>query len=280
MDLHGQFRSAAIEQGVPEDEVAEFDRFLRFAIRTSEQRDGVLVGQRSGQPRLPAGMEWLVTGSKALPFVASFDCAALPQVDDLPLPVDGSLLFFLDHEEAVEADSLQQAQSYARVVHVPAGAELGSSDDSGDALFATVQADLPHWLGMNEQDLSDHQRRQAQELPHRKQLYALVAARWTMAQSGGIVLGGYSRTTGGLHGKNVYSTPESDMALENLKNRQPDLPWDLDRLEEELHRVQREWVPLAQVRADELHLGRFLVRRDDLAAGRLDRAVCFTEFLE
>jgi hypothetical protein len=93
---------------------------------------------------------------------------------------------------------------------------------------------------VDEQDLSDFQRQQAQELPHREQLYALVAARWT--------------------------TPESDMALENLKNRQPGLAWDQVRLEEECRSRRSGWTSCTSAAFS--------------SAGRLDQAVCFTEFLE
>lgn len=72
------------------------------------------------------------------------------------------------------------------------------------------------------------------------------------------------------------------MAWENIKDRKAGLTPDetMFRVEEEAHRVMREWVPLAQFRADEVHVGRFLVRHDDLAARRLDKVLSVTEFLE
>lgn len=57
-----------------------------------------------------------------LPFVPSFDCAALPWVDGLPLPPDGSLLVFLHHEEAYDTFDRGKDQ-HARIVHVPVGAD-------------------------------------------------------------------------------------------------------------------------------------------------------------
>jgi hypothetical protein len=279
MNFHEQFRRAAIELGVPDDEVGTFAGFLRFAIWAGSEPHGAPVGQRGGVPRLPVDL-----GSEELPFVASFDCAALPRIDDLALPTDGSLFFFLDHEEAVEADSEEDAQRYARVVHVPAdsGAGVDPGEDQGHELFATVQPELPDWLAMDELELSDYQLDQVRELPHRKELLALVGDLWPKAGQREIGIGGYSGHIGGLAGKNVYATPETEMAWKNIEDRKVGLTREetMYLLEEEAHRVMREWVPIAQFRADELHIGRFLIRHDDLAARRLDKALSVTEFLE
>ncbi|GGM88109.1 hypothetical protein GCM10011609_26070 [Lentzea pudingi] len=280
MDLHEQFRRSALELGVPDDEVARFGQFLRFAIWTGSEPHGSPVGRRGGRP-LHGDAERLLAGAGTLPFVASFDCAALPGIDDLALPKDGSLLFFLDHEEAVEADSAEDAQRFARVVHVPADSGAVSVDGGHD-LFARVRPELPHWLGMDEQALSGYQQHQARDLPHRHELVALVGSLWPKGQQAEIRIGGYSGHTGGLSGKNVHATPEAGMAWENIKDRKAGTTPDemMFAMEEELDRVMREWVPLAQFRADELHVGRFLVRHDDLAALRLDEVLTVTEFLE
>jgi hypothetical protein len=50
--------------------------------------------------------------------------------------------------------------------------------------------------------------------------------------------------------------------------------------EEEEHRLMQEWVSLVRFRADDVHAARFLIHREDLAAGRLDKALSCTEFLE
>ena len=276
MSLHEQFHRAAVELGVPADEIGKFAPFLRFAIWANDIPNGAPVGQRGGLPPLPQDAEL-----PSLPFVASFDCAALPRVDDLALPADGSLFFFLDHEEAVEADSQEDAQRFAWVVYVPANADTGSAD-RGRELFARVQPELPDWIEMDERDLSDYQQQQVRELPHRKELCALVGDLWPKALEGCVSLGGYSGHIGALSGKNVYATPETEMAWENIKDRKAGMTPDetMFCLEEELHRVLREWGPLAQFRADELHIGRFLIRRDDLAARRLDKVLSVTEYLE
>ena len=52
-----------------------------------------------GSSWLPGGTYWPSVWVSPLPFIFSVDCAALPRVDGFGLLVDGSLLFFLDHEQ-------------------------------------------------------------------------------------------------------------------------------------------------------------------------------------
>jgi hypothetical protein len=136
-----QLRSAAIERGIPAEAADRIGRFLRVASWVcnanrygigSVERHGGVVGQNSGLPSLPAGTEWPYAdisglGRLPLPFIASIDCAKLPRVDGLELPADGSLLFFLAHEHALDA---HDEHEFARVVHIPAGT-------------ATVRVDQP-----------------------------------------------------------------------------------------------------------------------------------------
>jgi len=321
MNYHGQFRRAAIEQGIPEEEVSKFAEFLRFAIWTNERLDnGVLVGharglppgqtadvpvgRAGGLPLLPVGMEWPASPSGPLPFVASFDCAALPQVDGLALPADGSLLVFLHHEWAYETFDHVDEQEYARIIYVPAGAETEVADEPDheepvfsdstrefvgpeQVLFAVVHAEMPDWLNDDEGDLSDFQRHLAHDLPHRGELHALAVRLWPDATYAAFRFGGYTRGIGELYTDHLYTTPELTMAVENLEARQKagDLviaPEEEDfRLEEELHRVMREWVPLVQFEpGDDVYIGRFLIRLDDLVAHRFDQAISCTAFTE
>ncbi|HUQ55244.1 DUF1963 domain-containing protein [Lentzea sp.] len=69
------------------------------------------MGQGGGLPRLPVGVGWPGT---SLPFIASVDCAALPRAEGLPLPEDGSLLFFLHHEHDLLAPLNTDEQESAR----------------------------------------------------------------------------------------------------------------------------------------------------------------------
>jgi hypothetical protein len=323
VDYHGQFQRAAVEQGIPEDEAGTFAEFLRFAIWVNERLDnGVLVGharglppgqtadvpvgRAGGLPRLPVGTQWPAAPGGPLPFVASFDCAALPKVDRLALPSDGSLLVFLHHEWAYETFDQAHEQMNARIIYVPAGTETAVADEPDHeepvfsdmtrpfvsperVLFAVVHAEMPDWL--NEEDregsLSDFQKRLTRDLPHRQELHALAGRLWPDATYAAFQFGGYTRDTGELYTDHLYTTPELTMAVENLEARQKAggrviAPEHEDlRLEEELHRVMREWVPLIQFNpGDDVYIGRFLTRVDDLAARRFDRAVPYTAFTE
>ena len=306
MDYHGQFRRAAVERGIPVAEIARFAEFLRFAIWTGGRSGGVPAGRSGGLPRLPVDVPWPSSGSGPLPFIATIDCAALPRVDGLALPATGSLLFFLHHEDAYESFSVTAEQEHARVVHVPAGAETATAEEPDHAeevfcnpeiafvgperdLFATVNAELPGWL----EDFDDYddprfgdQEHLGRDLPHVKDLCALVAELWPAGGDPGFALGGYSSGIGELSTDFMYTTPETRMAEDNLEAREKagDLVIPPDEsnlyLEREAIRVMREWVPLAQFVPDDVYIGRFLIRHDDLAAGRFDRALSFTAFTE
>ncbi|MFF5054195.1 DUF1963 domain-containing protein [Micromonospora sp. NPDC000663] len=309
MDQHQLFGRAAIEQGIPEDEVSRFAEFLRFAIWTSPAYDGPPVGRGGGLPSLPVGMEWPSVGARPLQFVASFDCAALPRVAGFALPTDGSLLFFLDHERAVEDDEVTGEQRYARIVYVPAGAEtaLAAEPDHDEemyhdssrqfvepehVLFAAVAAELPRWLktdrkaraGLPRSDDGEHL---GLDLPHRAELRALVRELWPEPDHGAyFYLGGYTGGIGGLATNLMSDTPETDMAGENITARREagepaSAPGEWQRdLEMETLRVMREWVPLVQFTPDSVHRGRFLIRHDDLVARRFEKALSFTAFTE
>ncbi|GGQ33286.1 DUF1963 domain-containing protein [Streptosporangium pseudovulgare] len=319
MNYYGQFRRAAIEQGIPEDEAEKFAGLLRFTIWANERYNGeivahprglppgqpadLLVGRTGGLPRLPIGMPWPTDSRDPLPFVASFDCAALPRVDGLALPPDGSLLVFLHHEEAYDTFDRGEEQQYARIVHVPAGTDtvaaapadhprypfasqrefIGPEQD----LFAVVHADLPEWLNEEEANLSSFQKQVARDLPHRRELCALVDRLWPAGNSATFQFGGYSWNTGGISRGHLYDDPELTIAEENFEARQKlsDVVIDRERenflVEEELQRVMREWIPLIQFDpGDEVYFGRFLMRVDDLTARRFDQAVSWTGFTE
>ena len=310
MSQHEQFRRTAIARGIPEDEVSTFAEFLRFAIWTSGLPAGEPVGQLGGLPRLPVGMEW---PAGPLPFVASFDCAALPQADGLALPADGSLLFFLHHENAYDAglggSSVAEEQNYARVVYVPAGVDTAPAEKPDNTenmfydstrefvqpereLFATVAAELPSWFDDEDEDLDGNPRSRDQEhlalhLPHLVELCALTEELWPQGNGATVYLGGYSMDVGGTRTGYLYVTPETDMADRVLKARKKagetvPTSWRerYVRTEKEALKVMREWVPLAQFVPDDVYRGRFLIRHDDLAAGRLDKALSITGFTE
>lgn len=304
MDYHQQFHRAAIEQGIPEDEVNKFAEFLRFAIWASGRPNGVPVGRSGGLPRLPVGMGWPSSEYGPLPFVASLDCAALPRVDGLALPADGSLLLFLHHEWAYDTFSIADEQKFARIVYVPAGTDTATAEEPDHDeemfcnvtldfvgrpydLFATVNAELPSWFENDDEvSCSGDQEHLARNLAHRKELCGLARELWPESKGAAVYLGGYSMGIGELTTDNMYTTPETRMAEDILEAREktgelvvPPDEWDL-RLEEEALRVMHEWVPLAQFVPEEVYRARFLIRHDDLAAGRFDKALSFTAFTE
>ncbi|WP_426502671.1 DUF1963 domain-containing protein [Dactylosporangium sp. McL0621] len=325
MDHHDRFRRAASEAGIPQDEVSTFARFLRFAIWAVERRDnGVLVGhpkgippgqtadvpvgRAGGRPRLPVGVQWPSGPGGPLPFVASFDCAALPEAGGFALPPDGSLLVFLHHEWAYQTFDRVDEQEHARIVYVPAGTDTATADEPDHeehmfstmrgfvgperVLFAVVHAERPDWLdndedGEGEGGLSDFQRELIRDLPHRRELCALAERLWPDGTYAEFKFGGYTRVIGEMQTEHLYTGPELTLAEENLEARQEaaDLviaPGQEDfRLEEELHRVMAEWVPLVQFDpGDDVYIGRFLIRVDDLAARRFERAMSCTAFTE
>ena len=309
MNHRERFHSAAVEQGIPEDEITAFAGFLRFAIWTSPGYDGVPVGQMGGLPRLPEGMPWPACGSMPLPFIASFDCAALPRVDDLPLPADGSLLFFLHHDRAYderEEFDKDDEMEYARVVYVPAGTPMVTAQkpDHPEEVFynttlsfigdeyqlaAAVKAELPSWLEDDDMDtpsasMSDDDHL-GLRLPHKAQLRDLAGKLWP-ENRGAFQIGGYTGGIGALATDHMYHTPEVEMAERNLDARKQAGELVIGRgerdgyLERETLRVMREWVTLAQFVPEDVYRARFLIRRDDLASGRFDQALSLTAFTE
>ncbi|WP_433131037.1 DUF1963 domain-containing protein [Micromonospora sp. CA-240977] len=298
MDHEGQLRRAALALGIPDDEVSRFSQHLRLSIRLSGGPSGVPVGQFGGLPRLPVGMDWPSDGVDPLPFIFSVDCAALPRVDGFGLPADGSLLFFLNQEQAAATGE----RRYGRVVYVPAGTDTEVAAASADHavvdeqydVSATLRAEFPEWFGVgeddedededeDEDDLSPFQQQVARDLerdlPHLDELCALANGLWPPDD-------GY--TSAYLGG---YADPEviKGFAEQTLAWREktgeiviPVAKW-YSRVEEETHRLTTEWVSLARFPVDnELYYrsdGRFVIRHDDLAAGRLDEALSMAELI-
>lgn len=301
MDRYERFRRAAVDRGIPDDEVDEFAGQLRFAIRLSAcGADEEAAGQDGGLPRLPVGVGW--PGGEIgfpLPFIASVDCAALPRAEGLPLPADGSLLFFLHHEEDHEGGSHTGQSGFAQALYVPAGAEtvVASPPPGHDStrffhedipfllperrLTAWVEAELPEWIEERDVEFeSDVVKRLFDDLEHIDELCELVDDLWPSRRGATFRMGGYCVEIGG------QDPPWTRMAHANLKKRfeaHPDLPRsERSRLRrEEECRLVREWVPLAQFLTEsDFYHGCFLIGCDDLAAKRFDRMRSFTMFTE
>jgi hypothetical protein len=291
MDHQGRFRRAALAAGFSHDEISRFVDHLRLSIRLSASSGGVPVGQFGGLPRLPVDEEWPSNQARQLPFVFSVDWAALPKIDGFGLPADGGLLFFLDHKEDYLARDTGE-RGYARVIHVPADVEttIVEPADSGIVgerydLSATLFAELPDWFAAHdeedEDDLSPFQQQVARDLerdlPHLNELRALADDLWPA--DGGLA----SARIGGYADDAVLTS----IAEQTLAGREkageiviPVAKW-FSHVAEEKHRLSGEWLSLARFPvADDFYYGGFVIRRDDLAAGRLDQALSVTEFSE
>ncbi|WP_439657374.1 DUF1963 domain-containing protein [Lentzea sp. HUAS TT2] len=294
MDRHEQFLSAATDRGIPADEAGKFADQLRFAIWAGPAGAGDdVAGQFGGLPRLPVGEEW--PGEEyPLPFIGSVDLAALPQAEGLGLPADGSLLFFLHHEEDMEEHPTTE---YSRALYVPAGTETEvASPPSGHdtrtffmepipfllpehRLTAWVRPVLPDWL--EERDVkseADTVKQLFDELKHIDELCGLVGELWPDDDRFCTLrLGGYGRAIGG------QDDPWTQMAFDNVRSRHPEMSMDerYRLMREEEYRLVRELVPLAQFpTASEFYYGCFLISTDDLAAKRFGQMRSFTMFTE
>ncbi|MFJ5986900.1 DUF1963 domain-containing protein [Lentzea sp. NPDC092896] len=300
MDRYEQFRHAAIDRGLPEDEAAEFAAHLRFEIRLGAGPDEKVVAQSGGLPRLPVGVEWPASGNGSpLPFIASIDCGLLPRAEGLPLPVDGSLLLFLHHEEDVEAEAHTSEPDHARALYVPAGADTAVASPPPDhatrALFyeddtpfllpegqmsAWIQPVLPDWIEAEDPESEPEAVKQLlDELKHVDELCELVDELWPEPDGSCFLrLGGYCEEIGG---QNPPWTQMADAHLRNSAAAGLRGPERFRLLHEEEHRLIREWVPLAQFyTTSDLYYGCFLISFDDLAAGRFDQMRSFTMFTE
>ncbi|MEV4625042.1 DUF1963 domain-containing protein [Micromonospora sp. NPDC049523] len=291
MDYQGQFRGAALALGVPDDEISGFGKYLRLSIRLSGGSGGVLVGQFGGLPRLPVDEDWPSGRAGQLPFIFSVDCAALPRVDGSGLPADGALLFFLDHENDYLAGGTGD-QGYARVVYVPAGTDTAVAEPLNPEFIgqqwdvsASLLAEFPDWFATNhdedEDDLSPFQQQLARDLerdvPHLDDLRALAHDLWPPDEGlASAYLGGY-----------VDDEVITSIAEQTLAGREkageiaiPVAKW-YSHVEEEKHRLTSEWVSLARFPVDdEFYYGSFVIRHEDLASGRLDKAYSVIELSE
>ncbi|MFJ4837716.1 DUF1963 domain-containing protein [Streptomyces sp. NPDC088746] len=287
MDHGGEFRRAALELGITDDEISRFSQHLRLAIGLSGGGDGSPVGHIGGVPRLPVGMKWPSAGDIPLPLFLSVDCGALPRVDGFDLPADGTLLFFV-HQEMDFGELRADPGQYARVVYVPEGTETAVAEPPGSVcvgeridVCAELKACLPLWLEEGEDedeewhefwedlewdDMSRFQQQLARymerELPHLDELRSLAYGLWS--SSAYLAIGGYADdewTVGSI-------------AAKTLAQGQ----W-LPYLDEDAFRLAREWIPLAnEGRAHAEYYTKFMIRHDDLAAARWDQALTVTIF--
>lgn len=294
MDHQGQFRRAALARmDIPGDEISRFIEHLRLSIRLSGGSRGVPVGQFRGLPRLPVDEGWPSDEFGQLPFIFSVDCALLPRIDGFDLPVDGSLLFFLNHEKDHLATNTGD-QQFSRVVHVPAGTETAVAEPSDLQsvgkqydVSATLCVELPTWLAPDEDEEEDEEdqspfqqqlaRDLEREMPHLDELCALAYDLWPPDEGfASAYIGGYV-DDGVIESLAGQTLVVREMAGEIVVPRGK---W-YSHLEQEQYGLTSEWMSLAIFALDdEPYYGSFAVRHDDLAAGRLDKAFSVTTLSE
>ncbi|MFB8036098.1 DUF1963 domain-containing protein [Streptomyces sp. NPDC056004] len=232
------FRDLARGQGIPQDEV---ERWLDAAVRpcamlgAKESIHGPVVGRLGGLPPIPEDEP-----VPDLPFLASVDLAAIPPgATDLPLPKDGTLLFFADTSHCPS----WTRHDWWRLVHVPAGRPISERGPGGERppqvypardLCLVIDPSLPNRYDSTE------------EFPHGEELGEVWWDASDDVQTGGSVqIGGYPWV------------------------------WNNDPVTDYDH-GPGDWVLLAEFGSAvvEGDMGRvdWVIRRDDLAAGRFTRA--------
>ncbi|WP_128376632.1 DUF1963 domain-containing protein [Streptomyces cavernae] len=236
------FRDEARSRGLPEDEVERWLGTVRLCamLRPAGQApcDGPVAGRLGGLPPLPADEP-----VPDLPFLASVNLAAIPPgATDLPLPKDGTLLFFADTEDPWSDDD------WSRLVYVPAGTPVSERGPGGEwspqihparDLHLTIEPSLPNRGSDTE------------EFPHGSELGSVWWKTCGEMQSDAPVqMGGYPWV------------------------------WNADPITEHDH-GPGDWVLLAEIGGEdlteyELGIVYWVIRRDDLADGRFTRArACF-----
>ncbi|MDX2600649.1 DUF1963 domain-containing protein [Streptomyces caniscabiei] len=236
------FRAEARGRGVPEDEVERWLRSVRRPCVTLSPdgqvpEGGVVAGRLGGLPPMPEGEP-----VPDLPFLASVDLAALPPgATGLPLPADGTLLFFADTEDPWDDD-------WSRLVYVPVGTPVSERAPEADW--------PPDVIPMRDLRLSidpslPNRGTDTEEFPHGGELGSVWwKTSGAMQTDGPVQLGGHPWV------------------------------WNTDPLTDHDH-GPGDWVLLAEVGGDDLTEGdlgivHWVIRRDDLAAGRFTEArACF-----
>ncbi|MGK4579945.1 YwqG family protein [Kitasatospora sp. HPMI-4] len=268
--------TAVAHRHLPADIAEKWTALLRPCARLSTAPAGVVgpvVGRLGGEPELPPGAEWpLWEGNGPLSFVASIDCAALPTGRlDIPMPSDGTLLFFyfdgqLDDGDALVLAGDRDSWAGARVVYVPAGVE-------------TVTRPTPEGLDPYPEVRLTARLTGSEPGPWHPTVASAFGPdveddlRDNFTDAVGLTWDGPEHRIGG-HPMSVQNPVEYEVAHAVLDGQ---AGWDTPELQAEAER----WVLLAQIDSDstaEMMWGDmgalyWLIRPADLAAKRFDRAV-------
>ncbi|OLZ59295.1 hypothetical protein AVW11_26695 [Streptomyces amritsarensis] len=266
------------------DDAARWIALLRPGLRLAHAGDGAAVGRLGGLPDLRLDMPWPHwEGHGPLSHLMSLDCAALTAAGDsgLTLPASGTLLFFLfdgrlDDDDCMVYPSDPETRPGSRVLHVPADtptrrhpAPAGLDPYPEVALTGQPGLSVPTSDAPNVRaafgevgDSLAWRRHPVNARPFDSALRALD----THPSRSGHRLGG--------HPVPVQEPVEWEIARGVLG---PDAAGQDSRLDDEA----AAWVLLAQIDTDgaaEMMWGDagtvyWLIRPDDLAAGRFEEAV-------
>ncbi|MEU1787652.1 YwqG family protein [Streptomyces sparsogenes] len=256
---------------LPADLADRWTALLRPAahLRKAGPADPV-VGRLGGLPRLPDGVDWPVwEGRGPLGFVAAVDCAALPgEALDISLPADGVLAFFYygdEDDDALVDTADPNTWPGARVLHLPPGSAAAPERPAPAGITPYPEMGLTVHTAPSAPDFDSLALTAAfgeGELPD-----AFQRAVWQHQSGAAHQIGG--------HAQSVQTAVEIVVAHGALGGRE--VSWEDPRIEKEAE----GWVLLAQFDSDEdadMMWGDdgalyWLIRPDDLAAGRFERAM-------
>ncbi|WP_206796767.1 YwqG family protein [Amycolatopsis sp. MtRt-6] len=278
--------SALAHERLPAELAAAWTGLFRPGIRLVSEGDGPPVGRIGGAPMLPEDVGWPEwPGRGPLDFVAAVDCAALPrEFLSIPLPEAGTLLFFYFDAERRAADDIPEFGDVeaARVVFVPAGVPVteraapeGVDPYPARDLFGKVEATAPK----SYHALLDETKTARGETLAEAAEKVLLRGSYTGDAVFGLLVRqvhpeGPHHQVGGFADP-VQTAVEKEVAREVLGDHRD------SRLLEEAAR----WVFLAQIDSDEAAdmmwgdagMLYWMIRSDDLEAGRFDRARCILQ---
>nr|BFE60920.1 hypothetical protein GCM10020063_054460 [Dactylosporangium thailandense] len=232
-----------------------------------------VVGQLGGEPELPDDVPWPVAGDgRPLYHVATVDCGALPAAG-AGLPDGGRLVFFVDEalfEDDVDPDEPPPSGA-ARLVHVPAGQAVRrrATPARGNAYDRTRLGARPCVTVPAGDDPAVSQALGDAVTDPGHPLRALRLAAALAGQEPDHRLGGHPRSL-----RHCVELDAATAALGGAANRR----------DPAVRKEALRWRLLAQFdrsdpdiawHGDDAVLLHWLIRADDLAAGRLDR-VFFT----
>ena len=276
--------SALAQDRLPAEVAVKWIELFRPGIRLVPTGTGVRVAQLGGNPSLPVALEW-PTSEEGLPlnFVASVDVAMLPrEFVTIPLPDAGTLVFFYfdcDHQTAGDGSDFVEYAEGSRVIFVPAGTPVSERTAPAPVrayprrdFFAEVVATAPE----REHILLDHT-----ETASCEPLAEAVRTVLGPGRAGTDVFGELTWEVNGdarLHQVGGFASPVQDAVEKEVAALVLEGEWQDPRLEEEAAR----WVLLAQIDSDEdtdmtwgdVGMLYWLIRTDDLEAGRFDAARC------